>query len=329
MDRRGFLRNLSAGLLLAAPCAGEAQEATKKVARIGRLSPLSSASDAPFLDAFRQGMRDLGWVEGQNFLIDSRHAAGQTERLAELASELVRLKVDVIVTGSTTGGIAAHKVTATIPIVMVTTGDPLASGLIQSLARPGGNVTGVTALGQQLGAKSLELLGQAIPGLVRVAVLFNRAYTGSESLVRTLHEAARGMGMQIHAVEARQPGEIDGAFAAASRERARGLMVLSDPMLVDNRKRIVELAARHRLPAIYAVRQFVDDGGLMFYGASLSSLYRYAASHVDRILKGARPGDLPVEQPTKLELVVNLKTARALGIAISPAFLSRADQVIE
>jgi putative ABC transport system substrate-binding protein len=328
MHRRRFLRLLSVGLF-AAPRATEAQEASRKVARIGRLSPLSSASDAPFLAAFRHGMRDLGWVEGQSYVIESRFAAGQTERLPELASDLARLKVDVIVAGSTTGGIAAHKASATIPIVMVTTGDPLASGLIQSLARPGGNVTGVTALGQQLGAKSLELLGQAIPGLVRVAVLFNPTYTGSEALVKTLHGAARGLGMQLQTVEVRHPGEIDGAFVAASGERARALMVLSDPMLMDNRKRIVELAARHRLPAVYAVRRYVDDGGLMFYGASLSSLYRHAASHVDRILKGARPGDLPVEQPTKLELVVNLKTAKALGITISPALLARADQVIE
>ena len=325
MDRRAFLGTLG---LVAVPLAAGAQE-SGKVARIGRLSPLSRSTDTPSLDAFRQGMRELGWVEGRTFAIEPRFAEGKTERLPALASELVRLGVDVILAGSTTGGVAAHKATSTVPIVMVTTGDPMVSGLIASLARPGGNVTGVTALSQELGAKGLELLGQAVPGRGQVAILANSTYPGTDSLVRALHDAARALGMHLHVLEIREPKEIEGAFATTVREHARALMVLSDPMLVTHRGRIVELAAKARLPAMYAVRQFVDDGGLMFYGASLVAMYRHAAIHVDRILKGAKPGDLPFEQPTKFELVINLKTAKALGLTIPPSLLQRADQVIE
>lgn len=328
MNRRRFLRGLGASLL-AVPAAVEAQETGKKVARIGRLSPLSRATDGPFLEAFRQNMRELGWVEGQNLAIEARFADGKAAQLAAAASELVRLNVDVILAGSTSGGIAAHKATTSIPIVMVTTGDPMASGLIASLARPGGNLTGVTALGQELGAKGLELLAQAVPGLTRVAVLCNPTYPGTDRVLKALRDGARTLGMQLHVIEARDRRDVEAALPAASGERARALMVLSDPMLVTHRKRIVELAVSQRLPTMYAVRQYVDDGGLLFYGASLSEMYRHAASHVDRILKGARPGDLPVEQPTRFELVVNLKAARALGLAIPPSLLARADEVLE
>jgi putative tryptophan/tyrosine transport system substrate-binding protein len=328
VNRRWFLRGLGASLL-ATPVSLAAQEAGKKVARVGRLSPLSRAADAPFLDAFRHGMRDLGWVEGQNLAIEARFANGTAAQLPALASELLRLNVDVILAGSTNGGIAAHKATTSIPIVMVTTGDPMAGGFIASLARPGGNVTGVTALGQELGAKGLELLAQAVPGLTRVAVLCNPTYPGTDRVLKALRDGARTLGMQLHVLEARDRRDVEAALAAASGERTRALMVLSDPMLVTHRKRIVELALDHRIPTMYAVRQYVDDGGLMFYGASLSEMYRHAASHVDRILKGARPGDIPVEQPTRFELVVNLKAARALGLAIPPSLLARADEVLE
>ena len=325
MDRRAFLGTLG---LLAAPLAAEAQPAVK-IVRIGRLSPLSRSADTPFINAFREGMRELGWIEGRTFAIESRFAEGKPERLQGLASELLRLGVEVILAGSTTGGIAAHKATTTAPIVMVTTGDPMASGLIASLARPGGNVTGVTALSQELGTKGLELLGQAMDGRGRVVVLANPTYAGTDSLLRALREASRTLSMPLQVLEVRDPQGIEPAFATIAVERPRALMVLSDPLMVTHRKRIVELAAKTRLPAMYAVRQFVDDGGLMFYGASLAEMYRHAAVHVDRILKGAKPGDLPFEQPTKFELVINLKTAKALGLTIPPALLQRADQVIE
>ena len=238
-------------------------------------------------------------------------------------------KVDVILAGSTTGGVAAHKATSSAPIVMVTTGDPMASGLIASLARPGGNVTGVTALSQELGTKGLELLGQAMDSRGRVAVLVNPTYAGTDSLLRALREASRALSMPLPVLEVRDPQGIELAFATIAGERPRALMVLSDPLMVTHRKRIVELAAKTRLPAMYAVRQFVDDGGLMFYGASLAEMYLHAAVHVDRILKGAKPGDLPFEQPTRFELAINLKNARAIGLTIPQSLMQRADQVIE
>jgi putative ABC transport system substrate-binding protein len=300
-----------------------------RVIRIGRLSPLSAATDAPNLDAFRRGLRELGWVDGRTFTIEARFADGKAERLPALAAELVRQRVDVILVGSNQGAVAARGATTTIPIVMVTTGDPVAAGIVASLARPGGNLTGVTALGQALNAKRLELLKEAVPGVRRVIVLVNPGSLYTAPLLRERESIARALGLELHVAEVRDAARLDQAFAAMAGERAGALMVQTDVMFVTHRTRIVELAARSRLPAVYGEREFVDAGGLMFYGASLVDMYHRAAVYADRILKGAQPGDLPVEQPTKLELVINRKAARALGLTLPPALLARADHLIE
>jgi putative ABC transport system substrate-binding protein len=320
---------VGAAALLARPFAVLAQPAAGKVARIGRLSPLSAEVDAPFMSAFRQALEELGWVEGRGFVLVSRFAEGRADRLGALAASLVQDKVDVILTGSNPGALAAKRATPTIPIVMVTTGDPIGDGIVSNLARPGGNVTGVTALGWELSAKRLETLKEALPGLQRVSVLVNPAAPYTPPFLAARDDIGRRLGLKLGVVEARSPQELEGAIAAMARERAEAAMVLTDVMLITERRTIVELAARRRLPAMYFDRQFVDAGGLMFYGASLAHMYRRAAIFVDKVLKGARPGDLPIEQPTTFELVVNLRTARALGLKLPVAFLQRADQVIE
>ena len=306
----------------------QAQEAAK-VVRIGRLSPLSAEADAPMVGAFRKGLRDLGWVEGKNFTIESRFAQGQADRLPELAAELVQRRVDLILVGSTPGTLAAKAATRTIPVVMVTTGDPVDGGLIESLARPGGNVTGVTTLGHGLNGKRLELLKEAVPGLARLAVLTNPGSPYSIAFTHEVEAIARILGVKIQVVEASAPVAFEKAFAAMSVGRAGALAVLSDIAFITHRRAIVELAASRRLPAMYGDREFVEAGGLMFYGASLTDMYTRAATHADKILKGAKPADLPVEQPTKFELIVNLKTAKQLGIRIPQSVLLRADRVIE
>ena len=326
MRRRAFLGGAAA--LLATPLVVRAQS-TGKRARIGRLSPLSAEVDAPFMDTFRQALQELGWVEGQSFTLVSRFAEGRPDRLPQLAASFVRDGVDVILTGSNPGALAAKNATTTIPIVMVTTGDPIGSGIVTNLAHPGSNLTGVTALGGALSAKRLEALKGAAPGVQRVAVLVNPVAPYTGPFLDEREGVARDLGLKIQVVEARSRGELETAFAVMARERAEAVMVLTDVMFITERRAIVDLAARRRLPAIYFDRQFVDAGGLMFYGASLVHMYRRAAVYVDKILKGARPADLPIEQPTTFELVVNLKTARALGLKIPPAFLLRADQVIE
>ena len=320
---------LAPGILGVASLAAAEERPPGGPLRIGRLSPLSAETDAPNLAGFRKGLRELGRVEGQRFTIESRFADGKPERLAELAADLVRRKVDVILAGSTPGAAAARKATATIPIVVVTTGDPVAGGLVASLARPGANVTGVTALGQMLNAKRLELIKETLPGVTRVAVLVNPAAPYTDPFLQERESTARAMGLQLPVHEVRSSGALERAFAAITAERPGALMVLTDVMLITHRRRVVELVARSRLPAVYPEREFVDAGGLMFYGASLASMYRHAATYVDRIAKGAKPADLPVEQPTSLELVINLKTAQALGLVIPPAVLARADRVIE
>src|SRR5690242_17726092 len=308
-----------------------AQEARRPV-RIGRLTPLSVEADSPHIEAFKQGMRALGWAEGTTFTVETRFADGKGERLPALAAELVRQRVDLILTGSSPGALAARQATATIPIVIVTTGDPVHDGLVTSLARPGGNVTGVTALGQTLDLKRLELLKEAVPRLSRVAVLVNPAsfYTTqySAALESEKDAATHALGLALRVFEARQASELEPAFAAMAREHMEALLVQTNPLFITHRKRIVELAARRRLPAVYGGRDYVDAGGLMFYGASLASMYRQAAAYADKTLKGARPADLPVEQPTKLELVINVKTAKALRLTIPPPLLLRADEVI-
>jgi putative ABC transport system substrate-binding protein len=297
--------------------------------RLGRLSPPTAAPHSPTLQASRNGLRERGWVEGTRFTLESRVADGKSERLPELAAELVRQGVDVILTGSNPGALAAKKATSTIPIVMVTTGDPVAAGLVTSLARPGGNVTGVTALGQMLNAKRLELIKEAVPGVARVAVLTNPRSTYTAPLLRERDGMGRRLGLQLPLLEASGPGDFERAFAELATERAGALMVQTDAMFITHRRRIVDLAARSRVPAIYGEREFVDAGGLMFYGATLAHLYHDAAVFTDRILKGARPADLPVEQPTKLELIINLKVAKALGLTIPASVIGRADHLVE
>jgi putative ABC transport system substrate-binding protein len=283
------------------------------------------------VDAFRQGLRELGWAEGRNIVIDYRFAEGRLDRLPDLAAELVRLKVDIIVAQATPGAAAAKNATETIPIVMVPVGDPVGLGLIASLARPGGNVTGVSYSvgGLEIAGKQLELLKETLPKVRRVAVLSNPANPAHALVIRELNVAARSLGVQLQLLEARGPNEFDGAFAAMATERVGALLVVADTMFVLQRTRLADLAARSRLPAAYGWREHVEAGGLMSYGPSLRDLFRRSATFVDRILKGAKPGDLPVEQPTKFELVINLKTAKALGLTIPPSLLSRADHISE
>jgi putative tryptophan/tyrosine transport system substrate-binding protein len=336
MDRRAFISGITGGLL-AAPLAAEAQPAGK-VYRIGFLSP-SSPSDperlaSPFgeggLAAFRQGMRDLSYAEGQNISIEPRWAEGRFERLPDLAAELVRLKVDVIVSVVTQATVAAKNATRTIPIVTVAAGDPVGSGLVPNLARPGGNVTGPSSMYAELAGKQLELLMKTVPKVSRVAVLWNPANAVWQAqMLRQTENAARALRLQRQLLEARGPDELEGAFAAMTRERASALLVQVDVIFALHARRIADLAAKHRVPAMYGAREHVVAGGLMSYAPNVLDLFRRAATYVDKILRGAKPGDLPVEQPTTFELVINLKTAKALGLTIPPSLLQRADQVIE
>jgi putative ABC transport system substrate-binding protein len=321
---------LAALALLLTPAVCPAQEPKPgKIVRIGRLSPLSAETDRPNLEAFRQRLAELGWVEGKSFAIEGRFADGRSARLPELAADLVRQRVDLILTGSNPGGLAAKNATGSIPIVLVTTGDPVASGIVASLARPGGNVTGVTALGHQLNAKKLELIKETVPGVARVAVLVNPTSVYTPPFLKERESIARALGLELPVVEARDPADLERAFTAPAMRQAGALMVQVDAMFIRHRHRVAELAARARVPAVYGEREFVEAGGLMFYGASLAEMYRHAAGYADRILKGARPADLPVEQPTKLELIVNLKAAKALGLTIPPSVLARADRFLE
>jgi putative ABC transport system substrate-binding protein len=319
------------GSLLAAPLAAEAQQAAK-VARIGYLSN-DLAANPHIQEAFRQGLRDLGYVEGRNVVIEYRDAEGKPERLPALAAELVALKVDVIVTAAGNHiALAAKQATRTLPIVFAAVSDPVAIGLVTSLARPGGNVTGTSNLSEGLVGKRLELLTQAVPGVSRVAVLWLPGALGERTEKDMLKEAdvaARALGVRLQFVEARVPADLDRAFSDMTRARAGALTVLPSAMFLREHRRLVDLAAKHRLPGVYTVKEYVDAGGLMAYGPNLADVVRRAATYVDRILKGAKPGDLPVEQPTKFELLINLKTARALGLTIPPSLLARADQVIE
>jgi putative ABC transport system substrate-binding protein len=274
-------------------------------------------------------MRELGYVEGQNILIEGRFYGDHTERLPALAAELVQLKVDVIVAGTAPAPEAAHRATSTIPIVMGTHVDPIGSGLVVSLANPEKNVTGMSTLGPELVGKRLQLLKEVIPGISRVAVLSNPTDTAQALLLREALVAARSLKVHLQVLEARAPGNFNGAFSVMTKERVGGVIILTSSMFYDQRTRIAELAAQSRLPAIYSVKDYAEAGGLMTYGVNLGESFRRAATFVDKILKGAKPADLPVEQPTKFELVINLKTAKALGLTIPPSVLARADEVIE
>ena len=320
MDRRVFIM-AAVGGLLAAPLAAEGQR-VGKVRRIGSLG-----EGAP--EALRQGLREAGYVEGPTLAIEWRSSEGKPERFDDLAAELVRLKVDVIVATNPAATFAARRATASIPIVMVNTPDPVQLGLVASLGRPGGNITGTTTLSADLSVKHLELLKEAVPRVVRVAALWNPTNPWHPLALEGAEAAARSLGVQLQAPEVRRPDELDAAFAAMARDRAGAVLVLADPMTYFHRGRIAQLAATRRLPAMYGIRGHVEAGGLMSYWAHQAELYQRVASYVDRILKGAEPSDLPIEQPTKFELVINLKTAKALGLTIPPSLLQRADQVIE
>ena len=312
--------------LLAAPLATEAQQ-TGKVTRIGILSPSPAYSGR--VEAIRQGLQALGYVEGRNIAIEHRAAATEAE-LPVLAAELVRLGVDVIVTGGSASIRPAMQATMTIPIVMVAdNADPVAVGYVTSYAHPGGNVTGLTGLSPDVTAKRMELLKEAVPGMSRVAVLRNPASPDRETLWSETSTAARAAGLQLHALDVTNPDQLESLFEAAVRDRAHGLIVIRDPLTNTLRPRIIALAAHHRLPAMYASREFVDAGGLMVYGSNVFDLYRRTAAYVDKILKGAKPSELPVERAERLELVINLKTAKAIGLTIPPAVLARADEVIQ
>jgi ABC-type uncharacterized transport system substrate-binding protein len=331
MDRRRFLLTSLAGAV-AAPHGADAQQPTK-VARIGYLTTADAATAPHHLrEAFLKGLRDLGYVEGRNLVIEIRSAEGKFERLPALAAELVALKVDVILAPASVHVLAARQATKTIPIVFVNSGDPVASGLVATLAQPGGNVTGLSTLAVDLIGKCLEQLPQAVPGVSRVAVLRDAGDAPERTekdMLKRAEVAGRALGVRLHFVEARSPADFDRAFSEMARARAGALTVLQSTTFFLERRRLVDLAAKNRLPAVYTSREFVDAGGLMSYGPDFADLFRRAATYVDKILRGAKPGDLPVEQPAKFELVINLKTAKTLGLTIPPSLLARADQVIE
>ena len=330
MERRTFL-GLLPGSVLAAPLTADAQPAERSV-RVGYLA-LNLAAEDGSRASFLKGLRDLGYVEGKNLVIEYRDSEGRPERFPALALELAALKVDVIVAaGGTRGAFAAKQATTTIPVVFGAVGDPVGEGLVASLARPGGNVTGLSVNSPEVASKSLELLKQAVPGVARIALLLKPDAMpdhARQERVRTWEVAARALGVRLQVVGARHPEDFDRAFAEMTRAHADALSVVSTPVFDAEPRRLVELAAKRRLPAIYTFRRYVEVGGLMSYGPDLLDLYRRAATYVDKILKGSKSGDLPVEQPTKFELAINPKTAKALGLTIPPSLLARADQVIE
>jgi len=328
MDRRAFVIGVGSGLLNA-PLLAEGQQGTR-VPRVGYLSPLTASVDASRSEAFRQGLRELGYIEGRNIMVEYRFADGHLDRLPALAGELVGLNVDVIIAaGGGLIGRAAKGATGTIPIVMTNVEDPIASGLVVSLARPGRNVTGLSALIPELSAKRLEIVKEMVSTLSRVAVLWNSAYPEKATEFRQTQAAGKALGIRIQSLEAQSANEIDNALDAATRARVGALLILPDPLTNTYQARIVKLAAKRRLPTMFTQRPPVGAGGLMSYGASYADLFRRAATYVDKILKGAKPADLPVEQPTKFELVINLKTAKALGLTIPQSLLLRADEIIQ
>jgi len=297
--------------------------------RIGYLDQGSAVGNGLYFEAFRQGLRNLGWVEGQNIAIEVRFAEGKTDRLRALAAELVGLKVDLIVTASTPAALAVKKATTTIPIVIGFAADPVGSGIVASLARPGGNITGWTHIGVELRAKYLELLKEAVPEAIRFGVLWNPANPVHGPSLKVIEAAAQQLKVELHPVGAQDPKELERTFSALVGKRVEGLIVFPDGMFIAQAPLIIALAARSRLPAMYGVREYAEAGGLMTYGANLSDMFRLGASFVDKILKGAKPADLPVEQPTKFEFIINLKTAKALGLTIPPSLLARADELIQ
>jgi putative ABC transport system substrate-binding protein len=323
---------LAATVMFILGVAAEAQQPTK-IPRIGYATgtrePTRDAPDAN-RDAFRQGLRDLGYIEGKNIVVEYRYAAGNADRAASLVAELVQLKVDVIVSPHAPTILAAKQATKTIPIVMVTTQDPVATGMTESLARPGGNITGLTRLTRELSGKRLELLKEVVSTISRVGILWNAAGSGSATSFKEYEAAARTLKVQLQSLEVQGPNpDLEGAFQAARKGRVRALITVRTPVLIDNRKRIAELAIQNRVPSMSEGSVFVEAGSLVSYASSEVDTFRRAAYYVDKILKGAKPADLPVEQPTKFELVINLKTAKQIGLTIPPNVLARADKVIK
>ena len=315
-------------MLFALCLRAEAQQPTK-LHRIGYLLGASSSFYTARIDAFQQGLNELGYTEGKNIVIEYRYADGKADRLPALAVELVRLKLDVIVATTTPSVLAVKKASATIPIVFVSVADPVASGLVASLARPGGNITGLTILAPELSGKRLELLKEAVPKATRVAFLWNSANPAQGLLWKESQAAAQELRLQLQSLEVRSSNDFENAFEAALRERAQALITAPEPLINTHLKRIVEFAAKSRLPAMYAGPEVVDAGGLMSYAPDYTHQYRRAATYVDKILKGAKPSDLPIERPMKFEFVINLKTAKEIGLTISPNVLARADKVIK
>ena len=314
--------------VLFALCASAQAQQPKKVRRIGYLSVLSPSSDSARFEAFLRGLRALGYIEGQSMIIEFRYAEGKLARLPDLAGQLARAKVDVIVVGGSTAIRAMKNATKVIPIVMAHGSDPVALGYVASLARPGGNITGLTHMAPELGSKRLELLKEMIAGLSRVAVLTDPGTGGHGPQIRELELAAPTLGLQLRAVEVRAPNELEKAFSAMTAGRAGAFISLQQPTLDRLRARIVDLAAKYRLPAVYPNSEYVETGGLISYATDIVAMFQRTASYVDKILKGTNPADIPVEQPTKFELVINLKTAKQIGLTIPPNVLARADKVI-
>lgn len=329
MRRREFI-TLLGGAAASWPLVARAQQSAMKVPReIGILSPFSRSDSEPWHLAFRQGLRELGWVEGESIRLEYRYAEGRSERLPELVADLINHKVELIVVAVTPDALAAAKATKTIPIVMASAGDPIAAGLIHNLARPGGNITGLSQMSTDLAAKRLELLKEVVPNLSGVGVLWNPRDAISALTWQEIQIPARRINIELHSLEVKDVGEFDSAFTKATGAKIGAIYVLPAPIFVDNEKRIAEFATKNRLPSVFHLPEFVRLGGLMAYGPDRVDLFRRAATYVDKILKGANPGDLPVEQPTKFELVINLKTAKAIGVTIPPTLLATADEVIE
>jgi putative ABC transport system substrate-binding protein len=324
-------RLLISGLcaVLFALCSSVGAQQPGKVPRIGFLIASAPSAIAPRMDTFRQGLREHGYVEGKNIVIERRHADGKSDHLPALAAELVSLKVDVIVTSGPTATRAAQGASSTIPIVMTFDDDPVGSGFVTSLARPGGNITGLSRLTPELSGKQLELLKEIVPSLSHLAVFGNSTQPGNTQSLNEVELAARPLRVQVQYLDISGPKDIETAFRAASKGRAEAVIVLSSPVLFSQLAQVIDLAAKSRLPAIYYAREFAEGAGLMTYGPSITDLFRRAATYVDKILKGAKPADLPVEQPTKFEFVINLKTAKQIGLTIPPNVLARADRVIK
>ena len=322
MRRRAFIAMLSA-LLAPKPIIAQ------RIGRVHKIGYLQARSPLPDRDAvFFQALRDLGWIEGRNISVEYRYGDGKVDRLVGLATDLVRLEVDVIVTSGTTAVRAAQEATRAIPIVMMT-GEPVSTGLVASLARPGGNITGMTHVTNELIGKRFELLKEVVPNASRVAAMLNPRNPGQAVFVKEMESTARTLGLELHVLKVENPDQFDGAFSSMIERRIDGVFVLEDPIFTGNPKRVTDLAARYRVPAVYGAAAYAHAGGLMSYGANYTDLYRRAAAYVDKILKGSKPGDLPIEQPTRFELVINLKTAKALGLTIPQSLLPRADEVIQ